>query len=154
MLRQKICIVIVGLIGFSFDAAAETVPESSPSTEEAAVMAVEDEWIRAEINRDEATLRRVIDDQFVFNGNNGQTSGKDALIENILGWNMTGQTLSERSALVSGDTAVIFGTTEFRLVTPENVEITSVRRYTAIYVKRDGRWQGLALHMAERTPDE
>lgn len=121
--------------------------------DEQAVMAVEDDWIRAEVARDEATLRRVLDDRFVFNQNNGQLSGKEALIEGVLGGSMTGQTISERSVKVDGDTAVIFGTTELRFGKPGEAETASLLRYTGVYVKRDGEWRAIALHMARRKPD-
>jgi ketosteroid isomerase-like protein len=114
------------------------------------VLAVEDEWISAEINRDEATLRRVIDDRFVFNSSNGRTSGKADLIKNILGWKMTGQTVSERTVLVDGDTAVVFGTTELRFASEAQEDTKTLLRYTATYVKRGGRWRALALQMAKR----
>ena len=99
------------------------------------------------------TLRRVIDDQFVSNSNNGQTAGKEDLIKGVLGWNMTGQTISERSVLVSGDTAVIFGTTELRFASAGGEETKSLLRYTSIYVKRDGQWRAIALHMARRVSE-
>lgn len=142
MLRIRIALA---LLGICFGAAA--------ATEEEAVLAAEDDWIRAEVNRDEATLRRVIDDQFVFNANDGQTSGRGQLIEGVLSWNMTGQTLSERSVLVTGDTAIIFGTTELRFGSPDGEETKSLLRYTSTYVKRDGQWRAIALHMAKRTSD-
>lgn len=125
----------------------------SASSEEEAVLAAEDAWIGAEISRDEATLRRVIDDRFVLNSNNGETSGKESLIESVLGWNMTGQTITERSVLVDGDTAVVFGTTELRFASPDGEETKSLLRYTTTFVKRDGQWRALALHMAKRTPE-
>ena len=126
---------------------------ASAASEEAAVIAAEDDWIRAEIGRDEVTLRRVIDDKFVFNSNDGQTSGKEVLIEGVLGWNMTGQTISERSGLVDGDTAMIFGTTELRFASPGEEETKSLLRYTSTYVKRDGQWRAIALHMARRSSE-
>ena len=39
---------------------------SRPQTEEQRVLATEDEYVAAEVCRDEAALRRLIDDKFVF----------------------------------------------------------------------------------------
>lgn len=125
---------------------------TSASTEEKAVLAADDDWVRAEIAHDEATLRRVLDDQFVFNSNAGHTSGKEGLIKNILAGNMKDQTITERSVLVDGDTAVVFGTAELRFGSPGQEETVSLLRYTATYVKRGEKWRALALHMAKRTP--
>jgi ketosteroid isomerase-like protein len=121
------------------------------SAEEKAVLAVEDDWTRAEVACDEATLRRVLDDRFVFNSNTGQISGKEELIRNILGGRMKGQTVTERTVLVHGDTAVVCGTAELRFQSAGEEETISVLRYTATYVKRGADWRALALHMAKRT---
>jgi ketosteroid isomerase-like protein len=123
---------------------------NSFSSEEQRVLAVEDQYVAAEVSRDEATLRRIVDDRFVFNSNSGTTSGKSELIENILSWKMTGQTISERTVMVDGDTAVTFGTAELRFASDGKEDTKSLLRYTATYIKRQGEWRFLALHMAER----
>ncbi|MFL7871275.1 MAG: nuclear transport factor 2 family protein [Candidatus Promineifilaceae bacterium] len=120
------------------------------ASEEERVLAVEDEYIAAEIDRDEVVLRRILDDSFLFNSNRGTTSGKAELIESILSWNMTSQTISERSVLVDGDTAVICGTTELRFASESEEESKSLLRYTSVYIKRQEEWRYLALHMAKR----
>ncbi len=126
---------------------------AADSVEESAVIAVEDEWIRAEINHDEATLREVIDDRFVFNSNSGKTSGKEDLIQGVLASKMSGQNISERSVLVDGDVAMIFETAEFLYAVRDGEDATSLARYTSVYVKRDGQWRAIGLHMAERAAD-
>ena len=120
------------------------------SSEEQHVLALEDEYVAAEISRDEATLRQIVHDRFIYNANNGQTSGKADLINSILGWNMTAQTITERTVLVEGDTAVVFGTTALCFASEGSEEIKSLLRYTATYIKRDEQWQMLALQMARR----
>ena len=145
----------------TFDAIRESVsgqtgtpePGGFASNDETALLAVEDAWINAEIERDEATLRRVIDERFVLNSNNGQTSGKEALIEGVLSWNMTGQTITERSVLVDGNSAMIFGTTEFRFTSEGSEETSSLMRYTTMYLKRNGKWRAIGLHMAKRSAE-
>lgn len=49
---------------------------SDIKSEEQRVLATEDEYIAAEVSRDEATLRRLVDDRFVLNTNRGATSGR------------------------------------------------------------------------------
>ena len=122
-------------------------------SEEDAVIALEDEWVAAEASRDEATLRRVLHDQFTYNSSNGQTSGKEAMIANVLGASITGQTITERTASVSGNTAMIFGTTVIRYDTPDGEAASSPRRYTAVYVKQDEHWRAIALQMSDRTEE-
>ncbi|MFN2323767.1 MAG: DUF4440 domain-containing protein [Trueperaceae bacterium] len=71
----------------------------------AEVLAVEDAYVAAEAARDEAALRRVIDDAFVYNASSGTVSGKDALIQNVLPMNMVGQTIRERTVRIEGSVA-------------------------------------------------
>jgi ketosteroid isomerase-like protein len=118
-------------------------------SEEDRVLAVEDEYVAAEVNRDEATLHRILDDRFVLNSNHGTTAGKAELIEGVLSWNMTGQEITERTVLVDSDTAIVFGTTEPSFASDINGASTSVLRYTSIYVKRADEWRYIALHMAK-----
>jgi ketosteroid isomerase-like protein len=139
------CAVCLPIEGIAADMANQ-----QPDREAQRVLATEDEWVAAEIGRDEATLLRVIDDRFVFNANSGTTSDKAQLIKNVLAWNMTGQTVSERTVLVQGDTAVVFGTTELRFAAEGKAEAKSLLRYTATYIKRDGQWRALALQMTRR----
>jgi hypothetical protein len=146
MIRLIALSALFGALGVSIAAA--------DSAEESAVIAVEDEWIRAEIDHDEATLREVIDDRFTFNSNSGQTSGKEDMIQGVLASKMSGQNISERSVLVDDDVAMIFGTAEFLYAVPDGEDATSLARYTSVYVKRDGQWRVIGLHMAERVAEE
>ena len=124
--------------------------ETPPMTEEQRVLAVEDEYVAAEVSRDEATLRRLVDENFRYNSSDGSTTGKEAFIEGVLGMSMIGQTISERSVMLEGDIAFIFGTAELRFKTDGEVEATSILRYTAAYVKRQGQWRMLTLQMQRR----
>ena len=135
-------------------ACADPTPNEDGSlvqAEEERVLAAEDAYVAAEIEADEAALRRIVDDRFVMNSADGTTSGKNDLVRSVLGMNMTGQTISERSVLVDGDMALIFGTTELRLHPPGGTEQVATLRYTSTYVKRDGEWRMLALHMEPRS---
>ena len=116
------------------------------------VLAAEDEWVDAEIRRDEATLRRVLDERFTLNHGNGTTTGKEEAIAGVLKWNLITETITERSVLVDGDTAVVFGTANFVFPAEGTDSGKSAGRYTAVYVKRDGSWRALALHMSARAP--
>ncbi len=134
------------LLAVSFPILAETHP-----AEEDRVLAVEDEYVAAEIRRDEAALRRIVDDRFVMNSNDGTTSGKEALIRSLLAMNMTGQTIAERTVTIDGNTALVFGTAEIRHAGEGGAQRTTLLRYTSTYVNRQGEWRMIALHMAPRT---
>jgi ketosteroid isomerase-like protein len=141
MLRVAIAIVLAG-IGLSPD-----MSNASAQTEEQRVLAVEDEYVAAEIRRDEAVLRRLVDDRFVLNSSSGKTSDKDALIRSVLDMRMVAQTITERSVLVEGDIAIVFGTAKLQFAVPGKEDSVSILRYTSTYVKRGGQWRMLALQM-------
>lgn len=98
------------------------------SNDERRVLATEDDYVAAEVAADVDTLRRILDGRFVFNRSDGTTTGKDALIRAVLGMEMTAQILRERSVLIEGDTALVFGTTDIRAEDgPEATAVTTLR---------------------------
>ncbi len=125
------------------------------SAEEQQVLDTEDEYVIAEVNRDEAALRRILDDQFVWNRSKGSTTGKEAYIQAIMSesFSMVGQTIRERSVLMQGNVAFVFGTADLRFAPPGEPEFTSSMRYTAAYVSRNGQWRMLVLQMQGRSPE-
>jgi len=120
--------------------------------EEARVLAIEDEYVAAEVAGDEAALRRIVDESFRFNSDRGITTGKEELIQGVLKMSMVGQTITERSVLLEGKLALVFGTSEIVVAKPGQGESTSLLRYTATYVNREGQWRMLALQMQRRAP--
>lgn len=120
--------------------------------EQARIFAVEDEYVAAEVARDETALRRLVDDKFRFNTSRGTTTGKEELIGGVLKMNMVGQTIKERSLVIEEPVALVFGTAELRFANPGKPESVSKLRYTATYVKRAGQWRLLALQMQPRSP--
>jgi ketosteroid isomerase-like protein len=126
---------------------------TSPTTqhsEEQRVLATEDEYVAAEVSRDEAALRRLVDDRFQYNTARGATTDKEELIASLLKMNMVDQKIKERSLLIQGDIALVFGTAEIRFANPGKPESISTLRYTATYVSRQGQWRLLALQMQQR----
>jgi hypothetical protein len=132
---------------------AQVMTTTAPlQTEEQRVLAAEDEYIAAEVTRDEATLRRLVDDRFAFNSSKGAITGKEDFVQSVLKLAMVGQTIRERSVLIEGDIALVFGTAELRFADlGKEVSIQDLR-YTSTYVKRQGQWRMLALQMQQRAP--
>lgn len=130
----------------AWNAVAGAQGDSMPDRERA-VLAAEDLYVAAEVARDEAVLQRLVDDRFVLNRNGGGTLDKAGLSRIVMGMEMTGQTLSDRTVLVEGDIGVVFGTAELRFASEEGADNQSLHRYTSVYVNRDGVWKFLALQM-------
>jgi hypothetical protein len=126
-----------------------TTPSVQP-TEAQRVLAAEDEYVAAELARDEAALHRLVDDRFAFNTSRGTITAKEAFIRGVMEMNMVGQTISERSVLMEGNVALIFGTAELRFASPGKPETISTLRYTSTYINRQGQWRMLALQMQQR----
>jgi hypothetical protein len=64
-------------------AGARADQAAAPTAEEQ-VLALDQEWIDAEVDHDRKTLERILDHQFVVIGPSGKTSGKAAFIDSIL----------------------------------------------------------------------
>ena len=143
-------ITVAAVMPLAIGAQQRNVPAAA-ATEEHRVLAVEDEYAAAQVSRDVAALRRLVDDRFVNNSIAGTTSGKEDLIRAVLKMRMLGQTFRERSVLIDGDIALVFGTADLRLPDPDKGERVSSLRYTSTYVKRKGQWRMLAVQMQQRS---
>lgn len=143
----------IRILAAAFAVWAVAVPAAAQmhSADAQAVLAVEDAYVAAELSRDELALRRIVDDQFALNRNDGTTVGKEAFVASILRLNMIGQAISERTVLVQGDVAIVFATAELRFASDTAEPRVSRLRYTATYRNRAGAWSMLALHMSPRS---
>jgi len=151
--------VLVGLfsvaafaVSFLASGADTKMSGAAPLSEEQRIAALEDEWLAAEVKHDEATLRRVIGDRYTMNLSDGTTLGKEQYISDTLSGAMLSASITERTVLVDGDTAVTFGTVNV-VEPPVDGKVSAPRssRYTLVYVKRGGQWQALAFHISKRS---
>jgi hypothetical protein len=149
MLAAIVASTILGQIASHAQVMITAVPQP---TEEQRVLAAEDEYVAAEVARDGAALRRLVDDRFAFNSSKGTVTGKEDFIQGVLKLTMVGQTIRERSVLIDGEIALVFGTAELRFADPGKEESVQNLRYTSTYVKRQGQWRMLALQMQQRAP--
>jgi hypothetical protein len=145
------CAAIVAVLALVGCANQTNGAKASDQGEEQRVLAAEDEYVSAEVSRDEAALRRLIDARFVRILNNGSTYGKDELIQGVLKLRMSRQSLRERLALVEGDFAVVIGTADVWFVHPDKPDTLTTLRYSSTYIKREGQWRMLSLHLQQRS---
>jgi ketosteroid isomerase-like protein len=125
-------------------------PAAAAASDEQAVLAADDAYAAAEVRRDEAALRRLVDDRFLRNHDDGTTSGKEAFIAAVLGLKLVDQIISERSVVMEGPVGLVMATTELYFDQSEGSRPVSRLRYTAAYVKRDNSWLMLSLHIQPR----
>jgi ketosteroid isomerase-like protein len=117
------------------------------------VLDVGKEWVTAELKKDAATLRRVLDAKFIATLNTGKPYDKDAFVSLFTGEPdpTAFQHLTDETVVVDHDTAVVIGT-DTAGGTRDGAAYTKVYRYTVTYIRRDGRWVALAEHLVEASP--
>ena len=131
---------------------AQSVRAESPGTltDEQQILALEQEWIKAEPNHDVATLDRILHEQFVSRFGAEQPLNKKAFIADVtegpVDPTLT-HTLSDQRVIINGDTAIVMETDTIRRI-KDGQPVESVHRFTVTYIRRQGRWQALAEQSA------
>jgi len=106
-------------------------------TAEAQVLALDQEWIDAEVNHDRKTLERILDDQFVVIGPSGKTRDKAAFIESILSQPIAPFKVTHDVVRIYGDTAIVVD----RFGAEPEIKCTWVA------IRREGQWRVIAEQM-------
>jgi ketosteroid isomerase-like protein len=129
---------------------ASQAPAPAPADARQQVLNVGKEWAAAEDRNDQATVRHIIDDRFVFSYGAEKPVDKEAYIKAILGdFDPTQkQALSDETVIVDRDTAVVVGTDTVH-GTEKGKAYVVTYRYTVTYLHRDGRWVALAEHLVK-----
>lgn len=97
------------------------------------LIALERDWIDAEIDKDRAGLERVLDPRFVSTFQSGTTVGRDDYIDIILGMDLAPFTVSGHQIELHGDTALVVDTLD-----------GGDTKFTWVAVKRAGEWKVIA----------
>jgi len=120
------------------------------------VLELEDKWVEAENKHDAATLERILDDKFLASSGVNKPRDKETFIKQITSGEVDptlSQTLTDRTVIVDGDTAVVIGTDTVR-GTANGSAYTAAYRYTVTYIHRKGRWVALAEHLVKAPKEE
>lgn len=153
MQKQRVLVLICAWGATSTTLSAEPqraagVPSSDARQQ---VLDLEKEWVAAEVRHDAATLDRILDAKFVATFGSKKPYDKAGFIKLITDGDADpteSQTLSEESAIVDRDTAVVVGIDTLR-GTDKGAAFTVIYRYTVTYVHRNGRWLALAEHLVQ-----
>jgi uncharacterized protein DUF4440 len=115
--------------------------QSNASPDEAAVLAVQQQWLEASQKGNGEALRQIIDDGFVGSTPNDHIIAKQSLLPRGASEPMFANThFVNLHASVIGDTAVVFG----GMVTTGDA--TSLR-CAMVYAKREGTWKMIAAQL-------
>jgi hypothetical protein len=150
---MKLTLVVCALACASFvPATGQTIDRKLGKKERdtMALMLLERDIGRANVNRDAAFFERVEADEFIFTDSNGGTTTKKEDVDSVKApANPDSKLLSyevdDMKVLLYGKTAVATGR-----VTQKGVykgeQWTGQSRFTDVFVWRDGRWQIVAGH--------
>jgi hypothetical protein len=142
------CLLLVAALCSTASAAslAADPVASASSDDEQAVLKVDSDWADAEMRRDGTALEQIMDNRFIATFGEAKPVDKPAFIKSILSEDpakRVTQELSNRSVIVSGDTAVVVETDTETTVKDAEKKVL-FWRFTVTYIKRQGRWIALA----------
>ncbi len=127
-------------------------PDVPQANAEAEVRALEQRWVDAELRRDAAAVAELLDDQFLVVFGAGKPLDKAQFVKAVPSFTSTSQVLSDQVVRVAGDTAIIIGRDTAEGTHHDGSHYMDIARYTATYIKRQGRWRALAEHMVMEEP--
>jgi hypothetical protein len=122
--------------------------DKTAAADEKALLKIEREWVDAEARHDVVALQAILDDRFVATFGAGKLLDKTAFIRDVTSGAVDptqSQTLSDRTVVLAGDTAVVVETDTIRRI-KNGQPSESVYRFTVTYIKREGHWLALAEH--------
>jgi hypothetical protein len=114
------------------------------------VLAVEDNYVAAVANGDEAAIRRILDDGFVYDRGGGTTTGPDGLLLTLRGLSLIHYRMTERAVAMRDGVGTVTGTLELASASATQAVVYRVP-YTGTYRRRDGVWRMVSLHMSPET---
>lgn len=138
--RRVVIFVALGLSALALSAA----PQRDKAPEDA--QAVEKERVRAVIAADTAALGRLLGNDLTYTHSTAWTETKAQFLESIRTGALKYEKMdhSEVQERVYGAAAVLTGRSDVRAHSPRSGLIEMQIRFTAVYVKRAGRWQMVA----------
>ncbi len=152
---RKVIFVVAVVFVSCVSVAAQSEPEkTSQSSAKEIFMAIAD-WADAVRNRDTKALDKIFEADMIVTAFDGTTRGKTEEIEILKpGGVMKMLSISNDDVKVRifDKTAVVTALTRMNFVVGEK-ESSSAFRYTAVFLKKDGRWQIIALQTA-RAPQQ
>ena len=131
-------IMFLALLGIlvSHEAQAQT-----PASTEQEIIQLEQTWTDASLKKDRATVERILADDYVYTHSNGSVLNKTQEIAETMSADIkwTSTINSDMKVRIFGDVAIITG-----IQTAQGTAkgyTPGPRRFTDIFVKRNGRWQ-------------
>jgi len=119
---------------------------SAQDRDKRTVLRIEHDWLRALVERDRATLDRILADDFMDSSWKGELRNKRQVLAGLSKRLPYSQHLQDVQIKLYGDAAVVRG---LNMVSDQNGRIVMRIRFTDVLVYRHGHWQAVA---AQETP--
>ena len=123
----------------------------APSKLEQELTALYNEMIEGAKKKDTAAFARIMADDFSEITAGGEIINKAAVLAGIPNYTIESYSVSEISARVFGDTAMMTLRAEAR-GTYQGTDVSGDFRETIVWVKREGRWQMVASQVTRLAP--
>lgn len=148
--RQTSRRVVVVCMTLAFGFAGLGCGRRGGAQREAEVRAVDELRVRALHSGDVKTLRELYADDFVMVTSGGQLRSKGDQLRDIASGAVRHPMVSERILTVRlyGEVAVLLAESSPGSVVMNGAADERARRYTRVYVWRDGRWQLVTTHVS------
>lgn len=135
---------------------AQPAAQSAAGNAEQEIETLNNQWVEALTRRDAAALERIMADNYMATNADGSVMTRAQILENMRGPAASGMafqsiTAEDGRVQVLGDTAIFTGRVVSRGQS-QGQAFTSTERMTITYVRRDGRWQPVALHATRVEP--
>jgi ketosteroid isomerase-like protein len=112
------------------------------------LQSVEQSWLDAEKNHDEAAFEKLVADDWIAISPDGKSQTKAERAAEIKGTHISSATLGDMKVRVFGDTAVVTGTDDEVTMT-DGKKSSEHYVWTDVFVKRNGKWLAVASQTAQ-----
>jgi ketosteroid isomerase-like protein len=104
--------------------------ESTETSSETEIIALDEAWIDAEVSGDRIALERILHEDFLATFASGRTIDRTTFIDRVLANKPAPFSVTHESIRVHGDTALVI-----------DLSADGKTKFTWIAVKRDGQWR-------------
>lgn len=125
-----------------------SLPAAAETGDEQQLLALEQRWLTAAIQRDIPTLREILADDFLDVSYQGRLRDKADHLSATLAPSKSTQTLQELKVRIYGDTGIVTG---LNVIVTADGSATYKVRFTDVFVRRAGHWQAVS---AQETPEQ
>ena len=145
-MKQWLALAVVFVLTFCPSFGQTQGKKSAEGSVENVLMQMERDWAQTVVKGDAATLDRIEAADFTFIDSEGTVGAKAQDLADIRSgaWKAQAVSMDELKVRVFGNTAVVTGRVTLKGTQYKGKDVSGQRRFTDVFVSRDGRWQAVA----------